>query len=524
MQKLKAPFPYFGGKSRWSDMVWRRFGNPDIFCEPFAGSLAVLLGCPKPAKKEVVCDTSGMICNFWRAVAAEPDAVAEQAIYPTFHQDLTSRHKWLVAWRAEHAQRLSDDPHFYDVKAAAWWVWGMSLWIGSGWCDPKGGGNIPWVDAGKGGGRGVACGKVANAVPDIIPEVKDGGSGRGVAAGKITDKIPEVHQSGSGRCVAVGKIADTRPQASAIRGQKLALQSSWTENPHDIIPHVKPSCGGGGVSTQGKAGRVHDIIPHATKESGQGISAQRVADHIPSPGDGKTGAGLGVSTQTMSVSGKTDDIDVSDIRPSAGKGVGGVGISMQSTPVDIRPQSHGRGVSIQNNDVGDKRPTPGARGVSTQNSDVGGSQRTEAARQYVKEWFWKLQDRLLRVVVLNRPWESGVTKAMLSDYEKDKSSQKWNRCIFLDPPYVVAERSNNIYESDRDGTSDSVAQASYKWAVENGNRFRIAYACHENDFPLPPDWTMETMSFSGSSTEKMDCVMFSPACLDMRENQFDFGD
>jgi DNA adenine methylase len=40
---LKAPFPWFGGKSIIAPEVWERFGNVQNFVEPFAGSLAVLL-------------------------------------------------------------------------------------------------------------------------------------------------------------------------------------------------------------------------------------------------------------------------------------------------------------------------------------------------------------------------------------------------------------------------------------------------------------------------------------------------
>lgn len=29
---------------------------------------------------------------------------------------------------------MRSDPNFYDVKIAGWWVWGVSQWIGSGWC------------------------------------------------------------------------------------------------------------------------------------------------------------------------------------------------------------------------------------------------------------------------------------------------------------------------------------------------------------------------------------------------------
>lgn len=42
----KAPFPWFGGKTRASGLVWQRFGAVANYVEPFAGSLAVLLGRP----------------------------------------------------------------------------------------------------------------------------------------------------------------------------------------------------------------------------------------------------------------------------------------------------------------------------------------------------------------------------------------------------------------------------------------------------------------------------------------------
>ena len=40
---LAAPFPYFGGKRRAAPTIWREFGDPSGYVEPFAGSAAVLL-------------------------------------------------------------------------------------------------------------------------------------------------------------------------------------------------------------------------------------------------------------------------------------------------------------------------------------------------------------------------------------------------------------------------------------------------------------------------------------------------
>lgn len=43
MSHLKAPFPYFGGKSRVAEPVWQRFDDVPNYVEPFAGFLAILL-------------------------------------------------------------------------------------------------------------------------------------------------------------------------------------------------------------------------------------------------------------------------------------------------------------------------------------------------------------------------------------------------------------------------------------------------------------------------------------------------
>ena len=70
-----------------------------MYVEPFAGSLACLLARPTGGgAREIVCDLDGGIANFWRAVEADPDAVAYWADHPSIHHDLTARHKWLKAW------------------------------------------------------------------------------------------------------------------------------------------------------------------------------------------------------------------------------------------------------------------------------------------------------------------------------------------------------------------------------------------------------------------------------------------
>ncbi len=138
---LKSPFPYFGGKSRIAREVWKRFGGVKGYVEPFFGSGAVLLSRPMPfGGVETVNDADGMICNFWRAVKADPDAVAGHADWPSNECDLIARHAWLVERKASLQERLKGDPEFFDAKIAGWWCWGMACWIGHGFCSGDG----PW--------------------------------------------------------------------------------------------------------------------------------------------------------------------------------------------------------------------------------------------------------------------------------------------------------------------------------------------------------------------------------------------
>lgn len=130
---LRAPFPWFGGKSRAAPLVWHAFGDVSNYVEPFAGSLAVLLARPTPPRVETVNDKDCYLANFWRAVHADPEGVAYHADWPVNEADLHARHRWLVE-QAGFRERMRREPDFFDVKVAGWWVWGISQWIGSGWC------------------------------------------------------------------------------------------------------------------------------------------------------------------------------------------------------------------------------------------------------------------------------------------------------------------------------------------------------------------------------------------------------
>ena len=132
---LKAPFPYFGGKSKVAPVVWDALGDVKQYIEPFFGSGAVLLNRPITAQEkryEIICDKDGHIANLWRALQADPDAVANVCDWPCNHADLSARKGFLIRNENDLLQKLIADPDFYDVKMAGYWIWAASHWIGSG--------------------------------------------------------------------------------------------------------------------------------------------------------------------------------------------------------------------------------------------------------------------------------------------------------------------------------------------------------------------------------------------------------
>ncbi len=131
---LRAPFPWYGGKSLAAPVIWRAFGNVPNYVEPFAGSLATLLARPHEPKVETVNDKDGFIANFWRAVKWSPQEVAAWCDWPVNEADLHARHQWLVKHGHKLYDKLVADPDYFDAKVAGWWVWGICSWIGNGWC------------------------------------------------------------------------------------------------------------------------------------------------------------------------------------------------------------------------------------------------------------------------------------------------------------------------------------------------------------------------------------------------------
>ena len=140
----KAPFPWFGGKSKAAPLVWELLGDVPHYCEPFAGSLAVLLNRPHKANTgwaETVNDLDGLIVNAWRAIRWHPQATAEHASWPVTEFDKTAREVALVRWRDDGlAAKLAGSADWCDPKMAGWWLWGVCVSI-----VPFAAGSGPWT-------------------------------------------------------------------------------------------------------------------------------------------------------------------------------------------------------------------------------------------------------------------------------------------------------------------------------------------------------------------------------------------
>ena len=125
---MKTPFPFFGGKGRIAPEVWKRFGDPAYYFEPFGGAIATLLGRPAVGKYEHVGDTYCLIANFLRAAKyGDPRDLAVLAEWPTSQLELEARNKWLQQQHERLHRLLTDDPKAYDLECAAWYAWTQSV-------------------------------------------------------------------------------------------------------------------------------------------------------------------------------------------------------------------------------------------------------------------------------------------------------------------------------------------------------------------------------------------------------------
>ena len=192
--------------------MWQRFGDVPNLVEPFLGSAAVLLARPpfEGNRIETVNDADGHVANFFRALQADPDAVAYYADWPVSELDMQSRGTWLYyrPTAREWVERLRSDPDYYDAKSAGWWAWFVSCWIGGLPSIPEArpDGTTAY---GQGGGPGGVheklphLGDAGKGVARQRPHLGSGGQGNGVQ-GSVARQLPATNIGGVAAYVGGG--------------------------------------------------------------------------------------------------------------------------------------------------------------------------------------------------------------------------------------------------------------------------------------------------------------------------------
>jgi D12 class N6 adenine-specific DNA methyltransferase len=123
---IAPPYPWFGGKSKAASLVWTYLGDPQVYYEPFAGALAVLLRREKPVTKEYVGDKDAFVANFWRALANDPNEVRRHVRWPMIEHDFHARVRWLTEECSIIVDKIHDDHTWYDAEIAGCWAWVVS--------------------------------------------------------------------------------------------------------------------------------------------------------------------------------------------------------------------------------------------------------------------------------------------------------------------------------------------------------------------------------------------------------------
>ena len=298
---LKAPFPWFGGKRPVARLVWSRLGDVRNYIEPFCGSAAVPLLRPHAPQIETVNDLDCMVANFWRAVARVPEQVVDACNWPVNEADLHARHRWLVYSddAAAFRERMKTDPEYCDARIAGWWVWGLCMWIGAGWCQD----GVDWKQIAQLGitgngihqkrpnladGRGGAGEKGVHQRRPLKRQMPDTSNGRGVhrkvprlTGGRRGDEYYGglgVHTDG-----ARPQLADAYSRGRGVHGndsagtcaERRAWLIEWFERLQDRLRSVRVCCGDwlrvcGSRSTTTRLGLTGVFLdPPYSKEAGR---------------------------------------------------------------------------------------------------------------------------------------------------------------------------------------------------------------------------------------------------------------
>lgn len=125
---MKAPFGYYGGKTRIAPTIVDLLPPHEVYLEPFMGSCAVFFE-KKRSRHEILNDLNGDLVTFFRVLRDQPDAL-ERACRLTPYS------------RAEYASAVSVDTAVDTLpdieRARLWWVmvtqsFGRTARRNSGW-------------------------------------------------------------------------------------------------------------------------------------------------------------------------------------------------------------------------------------------------------------------------------------------------------------------------------------------------------------------------------------------------------
>jgi hypothetical protein len=161
---------------------------------------------------------------------------------------------------------------------------------------------------------------------------------------------------------------------------------------------------------------------------------------------------------------------------------------------------------------------PGGHASSTHGKGV----FSDEAESGLYRWFYDLADRLRRVRVCCGDWQRILGPA--------PTTCIGTTGVFLDPPYAIEERADVYGEESRD-----VAHAVREWAVANGDNpeLRIALCGYEApDYPMPATWTeiawkanggyanQANQKTRGRQNAHRERIWFSPFCLNPQGSLF----
>lgn len=108
---MKTPISYYGGKQSLAKKIISLFPKHHLYCEPFAGGLAVLYAKEK-SDVEVVNDKDWRVVNFFKVLKGKYDEL-NKLIQESPHSRACH----------EHAAHILENPFVFSDVERAWAVW-----------------------------------------------------------------------------------------------------------------------------------------------------------------------------------------------------------------------------------------------------------------------------------------------------------------------------------------------------------------------------------------------------------------